>query len=286
MVAKEPAVLSSLVIAILLIYGAVMLGMFLLQRRLMYYPETAIHPPAHYEMHQVEILTLTASDDTEIEVWLHPARSHGLPLIVYFHGNAGHVGDRAPKLRTFTDAGFGLLAVSYRGYGNSKGKPSEPGLYLDARRVVQHALEAMELCPENILLYGESLGSGVATHMAFELAAAGTPAGGLVLEAPYTSVARRAQEMYPFIPAFYLARDKYHSIDKISQINCPLLLFHGELDTVIPIHHGRKLIEAAKEPKHGVYFDTVDHTQFDYAELTRQMIRFAKQHNVSAPPSI
>ena len=116
--------------------------------------------------------------------------------------------------------------------------------------------------------------------MAYEMAASGKPAGGLILEAPYTSVARRAQEIYRYIPAYYLARDKYHSIDKIDNINCPLLIFHGAMDTVIPISHGQKLLEVAKEPKQGIFFDTVDHTQFDYPTLTHHMVQFVKNQHI------
>lgn len=135
--------------------------------------------------------------------------------MVYYHGNAGHIGDRMAKLSHFAAAGFGVLAVSYRGYGKSEGAPSEPGLYADARASLRHALDKLNVPARNILVYGESLGTGIATQMAKDMADAGHPVAGLVLEAPYTSVARRAQEMYPFLPAAWLARDKYHSIDKI-----------------------------------------------------------------------
>lgn len=256
-------------------YVLVLLGMFAFQRKLMYVPETTIYDPAHYGVQNATVLTLETEDGVQIEAWELPRADKALPLIVYYHGNAGHVGDRMAKLSHFVAAGFGVLAVSYRGYGRSHGAPTEQGLYADARAVLRYALKELESDPKQILLYGESLGSGVATQMAREMADGGTPVGGLVLEAPYTSVARRSQELYPFIPAYYLVKDKYHSIDKIAGISCPLLLFHGERDTVIPVAHGRELLEKAKEPKQGIFYPDVDHTSFNPSELAKHLLAFA-----------
>lgn len=265
-------------------YILIMLGMFVFQRRLMYYPEIEIFQPDHYGVKDVKVIPLVTEDKVEIEAWHVLQADTSLPLLVYFHGNAGHIGDRMAKLGHFIEAGFGILAVSYRGYGNSKGAPSETGLYEDARAALHHALKDIGLKPKDVLLYGESLGSGIATHTAKVMADNGTPVGGLVLEAPYTSVARRSQEMYPFIPAVLLVKDKYHSIDKIAHIDCPLLLFHGEADTVIPVHHGRALLAAAKEPKQGYFFPETGHTDFDHATLTRHLLAFAKGVRAEAKP--
>lgn len=268
--------LQSLILAALAVYLLIMLGMFLFQRRLMYYPEIEILEPAHYGIGNVKVIPLVTEDKVSIEAWHVLQADTSLPLIVYFHGNAGHVGDRMAKIAEFAAAGFGILAVSYRGYGKSQGRPSERGLYEDARTALRHALREIGLKPRDVVLYGESLGTGIAVHTAKVMADSGTPVGGLVLEAPYTSVARRSQEMYPFIPARWLVKDKYPSIDKIAHIDCPLLLFHGELDTVIPVHHGRALLAAAKEPKQGVFFPDVDHTQFDHPTLARHLLEFAR----------
>lgn len=272
--------MAYIIILVIAFYFAVMLGMFMFQRSLMYYPETEIFPPEHYGLKGVRVIPLVTTDGTRVEAWYNAPPAPDFPIIVYFHGNAGHVGDRIPKLRHFSEAGFGLLAVSYRGYGNSKGNPTEEGLYDDAKAAIHYALRDLGYKPEELVLYGESLGSGVATHIAKMLADLGTPAGTLVLEAPYTSVARRSQELYRFIPAYYLVKDRYDSLAKIDAIACPLLLFHGELDTVIPIAHGRELLAKAKAPKRGVFFDEVDHTGFDYPTLTQQLTSFIREHGV------
>lgn len=276
--------LLTLLYLIIIGYILIMLGMFVFQRRLMYYPEIEIFQPDHYGVKDVKIIPLVTEDKVEIEAWHVLQADTSLPLLVYFHGNAGHIGDRMAKLGHFIEAGFGILAVSYRGYGNSKGAPSEKGLYEDARAALHHALKDIGLKPKDVLLYGESLGSGIATHTAKVMADNGTPVGGLVLEAPYTSVARRSQEMYPFIPAVLLVKDKYHSIDKIAHIDCPLLLFHGEADTVIPVHHGRALLAAAKEPKQGYFFPDIGHTDFDHATLARHLRAFAKGVQAETKP--
>ncbi|MCH2546721.1 MAG: alpha/beta hydrolase [Alphaproteobacteria bacterium] len=269
----------TLLIIVIAVYMLIMLTMFAFQRKLMYVPETTILEPLHYGIENVSVLPLISEDKTAIEAW-HIAASDSHPLIVYYHGNAGHIGDRMAKISHFVAAGFGVLAVSYRGYGNSKGLPSEAGLYSDARTTLNHAIKEFNVPPARILLYGESLGTGIATQMAKEMADANTPVAGLILEAPYTSVARRSQEMYPFLPAYYLAKDKYHTIDKIGDIQCPLMIFHGEKDTVIPVHHGRELFAKASEPKVVHYFESVDHSSFDYPTLAQHIVDFANAHGL------
>lgn len=256
-------------------YLGVMAAMFLLQRKLMYHPVTAIEAPEFYSP-TAKLIALTTQDKTAIEAWHVPPLDESLPLIVYFHGNAGHIGDRMAKLNHFVAKGFGLLAVSYRGYGKSKGLPSEPGLYDDAFTTVQNAMSSLQIPASRMILYGESLGTGIATQTAKTLADAGTPAKGLVLEAPYTSVAARSQELYPFIPARYLVRDKYDSITKIKDVKCPVLLFHGEKDVVIPVHHGHALLAAAADPKRGIFYPEVGHTDFDPETLANEVLAFAK----------
>lgn len=267
-----------LLLVVLLLYTGLMLSMFLLQRRLMYHPVQTLNLNALEHAPDAKLIALTTHDKTAIAAWHIPAKDDTLPLIVYFHGNAGHIGDRIAKLNEYVAKGFGLLAVSYRGFGNSTGKPSEPGLYDDAMTTVRNATQVLDYPPSRILLVGESLGSGVAVQTAKSLADAGTPAFGLMLEAPYTSVANRSQELYPFVPAFYLVRDRYESIKKIRGIRCPLLVVHGEADAVIPVHHGRTLLDTAEEPKRGVFYPDIGHTDFDAKSLADELERFAREN--------
>lgn len=259
-------------------YIALLAVLFLFQRRLIYHPVQTLGLEALENAPNAKLIALTTQDKTAIAAWHIPTENPSLPLIVYFHGNAGHIGERIEKLNHYVRAGFGILAVSYRGFGNSQGFPTETGLYDDAMTTVQNAIEALNIPPNRLLLMGESLGTGVATHTAKALADQGNPVFALVLEAPYTSVANRSQELYPYIPALYMVRDKFLSIDKIKHVKCPLLIFHGESDAVIPVHHGRALLEAALEPKHGIFFPKVGHTDFDAETLAKELKTFVEAH--------
>ncbi|MBY0408120.1 MAG: alpha/beta hydrolase, partial [Rickettsiales bacterium] len=199
----------------------------------------------------------------------------GFPTIVYFHGNASHMGNRAGKYQAFADKGFGVLAVSYRGYGKSTGAPTELGLYEDARAALAYVSENLHTPLSQVLIYGESLGSGVAVQMACE-----HEIGALVLEAAYLSVAQRAAELYPYIPVNWLIKDGFHSIRKIGKVKAPLLLFHGELDETIPFAHGKALFEAAPSVKQSHYFPHVGHNDFDSALISEHVLGFAIAHHL------
>lgn len=139
---------------------------------------------------------------------------------------------------------------------------------------LHYATETLKLPPERIVLYGESLGSGVAVRMAMD-----HPASALILEAPYTSVVDRSAELYPFIPARLLVQDTYPSLSRIAQVTCPLLILHGEKDHIIPARHGRMLFAAANEPKHAVFFPSVGHSDFDWQAVIREMNAFLASQN-------
>lgn len=251
-----------------------MLGvLYVFQRHLIYHPDKKIAAPQQYGLSGFSEDTATASDGVPIQLWYRPAES-GFPTIVYYHGNAAHMGDRAGIYAALAGKGFGVLAVGYRGYGKSGGKPSEQGLYRDARAAIAFLAER-NIAPQQILLFGESLGSGVAVHMAGEYKVAG-----LILEAPYTSITARAAEIYRFIPVRLMLRDRYESLGKISKIKAPLLIFHGELDETIPVAHGRRMLEGANEPKHGIFFPEVSHSDFDNAVISAHVLDFAKKHGL------
>ena len=136
----------------------------------------------------------------------------------------------------------------YRGFGGNPGAPTEEGLFADARSTLAW-LAGEGVAGRDLILYGESLGSGVATAMASELAAAGTPVAGVILEAPFTSMAAAAQFHYPILPARWLVLDRYDSLSRIGGIGTRLLILHGEADRTVPFALGRQLYESAAEPK-------------------------------------
>jgi fermentation-respiration switch protein FrsA (DUF1100 family) len=253
-------------------YIAFTVMIFFIQRSLMYHPVKIIADPVTYGLPLMREDFITSKDGTRIQIWHEPAKP-GYPTIVYFHGNAGHIGERAAKFSSFTGNGFGVLALSYRGFGKSDGSPSEEGLYNDARATIDYAIDVLKIPQNKLIYFGESLGSGVAVQMAAE-----RPPGLLVLEAAYTSVETRSAELYPFlIGVRHMVIDKYDSLAKIKNVHAPLLMLHGEQDTTIPIRHGRELFAAAGGPKEMVTYKDVHHADYTNEQITEPLVKMAKK---------
>ncbi len=265
--------LISLLLAVLAVYLALVGYLFVRQRTLLYYPDTNIESPQQYGLAGFAE-HFVPSDGETIQLWYRQPLK-GFPIIVYFHGNASHLGNRAGIYTALADKGFGVLAVSYRGYGKSTGTPSEEGFYYDARAALRFLTQEKNIPISRVLLFGESLGSGVAVQMAVEY-----PVAGLILQAPFTSVVTRAAELYFYIPVRLLLQDKFDSLSKIGKVKAPLLLFHGELDTVIPVNHGKTLFEAANQPKQAFFFPHVAHNDFDSSLISAHVLDFAKQYQL------
>ncbi len=236
---------SNILVIAVLVYAALLAYLYFNQRNMMYFPDTS--PPNQIGPEGLETsfetAEVTTKDNLSLKGWYIPPRDKDKPVIVVFHGNAGHYGDRLDKMAGFAFNGYGLLLAGYRGYGGNPGKPSEQGLYADARAYLDW-LEAKGIPGSQIVLYGESLGTGVAVQMATE-----REIGALVLEAPYSATSDVAQSVYFFMPVKLLMKDQYRSVDKIGQVTAPVLIVHGALDRMIPIAFGRMLFEQANEPK-------------------------------------
>ncbi len=220
-------------------YGFLLAIMFLAQRSFLYYPSAQMEALVE----GVRPVQTRTPDGLELTHWYRPAQREGAPLVVVFHGNAGNLSHRLPKFSSLMAKGYGVVLAGYRGYGGNPGKPSQEGLLADARSLLAW-LAGEGIRPERIVLYGESLGSGVAVHLAVEQAVAG-----VLLEAPYSSVAEVAQHHYWYLPAKWLILDKWDSVSRIEGIEAPLLILHGERDRVIPVKFGKRLFEAAASPK-------------------------------------
>jgi fermentation-respiration switch protein FrsA (DUF1100 family) len=190
-------------------------------------------------------------DGMSLRAWYRPA-DPGRETIVLFHGNAG---TDWRKTTEFARRGFGVYLTAYRGYAGNPGTPSADGLLADAGAMLDFALGAWSILPEETILYGESLGTGIAARMAAEPGAWRL----VVLDAPYTSLADRAAETYPFVPVRSLIRHDLDTAGIIAGIDAPLLILHGTEDEVIPVAHGRALFTAAGEPKRGVWIEGDDH---------------------------
>jgi len=236
----------------LVVYMALVGGLYFFQRQLLYHPDKTRPELAGLEQIGVREVVLSTEDGLSLCSWYLPARP-GRPVIAYFHGNGGHMGYRVERLLRFAREGYGVLMVEYRGYGGNAGAPSETGFYADARAALGF-LEREAVPPSRFVLYGESLGSGVAVELATQHSVAA-----LVLEAPITSVAEVAQHHFPYVPASRLVIDRFDSLLRIDQVKAPILVLHGGRDRVVPVRFGRALFDAAPEPKEGWFAPEAGH---------------------------
>ncbi len=249
-------VLKWLVILGCLGYLGALAALFLAQRRFIYpIPQTRRTAPAEAGFGQAEEHVLTASDGETIIVWHVPAKP-GRPVVLYFHGNGDVLAYLVGRFREITSDGTGLVAVSYRGYAGSSGRPSELGLLRDAAAAYDFA--ASLYAAEAIVVWGFSLGSGVAVALA-----ADHRVGGLILEAPYTSIADVAATQFRFLPVRSLLKDHFRSDERIARVQAPLLIMHGAQDSTISISFGERLFALADAPKQFVQFPEGGHNDLD-----------------------
>lgn len=236
-------------------YGGLLGLMYVFQRALMYFPDHRRTAPAAAGLPQADEVTLTTADGEKLIAWHVPP--HGpRPVVIYFQGNAGALNLRAGRFKWLTADGTGLVALSYRGYGGSTGKPSETGLINDAMAAYDFA--AARYPAKRIVLWGESLGTGVAIAVAAE-----RKVGGIILDAPFTSIADVGAAAYPFAPVRWLIKDPFRSDERIARVSAPLLALHGENDRIVPIKFGEMLFALAREPKRMVRFPQGGHVDLD-----------------------
>jgi len=216
---------------------------WVLQPRLIYFPIGKIDlTPRVYGLDH-EDLTLLTSDGEKIRAWFIPAKSPRGTLL-FCHGNAGNISHRLDSLKLFYDLGLDVLIFDYRGYGESTGSPTEEGTYRDAETAWDFLVNEKEVSPERIVVFGRSLGGAVAACLAKE-----KEPGALIVESVFSSVGDIGSEVYPFLPVRLISRFKYNTRAYVQKISCPILVVHSPEDDIIPYHHGRRVFEAAKDPK-------------------------------------
>jgi uncharacterized protein len=247
-------------------YGGLLALMYVFQRAMMYFPDAARTPPALAGLPHAEEVTLTSSDGERLIAWFVPPRGNK-PLVLYFQGNAEGLPARVGRFTWLAADGTGLLALCYRGYGGSTGKPTEDGLIRDA--VAAYDFARARYPAERIVLFGESLGTAVATALA-----AGHEIGALILDAPFTSAAEVGAAAYPFAPVRWFMKDKFHSDERIARVSAPLLVLHGEQDRIVPIRFGEKLFALAREPKRLVRFPQGGHVNLDDFGAAKSVKKF------------
>lgn len=230
-----------LLFAPLIIYAIIVFGFYLGQRRLQYYPSNDGLTPQAVGLANVAVENI-AADGERLVLWYSPAKP-GEPTILFFQGNAGEIGSRPDRFSHYQSAGFGVAFLSYRGYGGSTGSPSEAGLIADALTAYDWLI-ARGVSPDDLLLVGESLGTGVAVQLAAQ-----RPVAAMALEAPFSSAADVGVHHYPWLPVRALMKDQFRSIDVLDRVKVPLIVLHGDRDQIVPYDLGRKFFAAASEPK-------------------------------------
>jgi fermentation-respiration switch protein FrsA (DUF1100 family) len=229
--------------------------MYFIQRSLLYFPEQVRTAPAAAGLAQAQEVLLDTADGEKVIVWYVAPRGDA-PVVLYFHGNGGSLRLRVDRFQRIAAAGVGLVALSYRGYGGSTGKPTEAGLIEDARATYAFATERHP--GSRIVLWGESLGTGVAIALAAEKAV-----DRMILDAPYTSTLDVAAANYWFLPVRLLMKDQFRSDLRIARVKVPVLIMHGEADQVISIAYGERLYAMIQGPKRFVRFPGGYHVDLD-----------------------
>lgn len=259
--------LKVLITIFLVCYIALVGWLYVNQRLLLYFPEKQIGDISEYNLSNSQEVFLTTTDTTRIQAWYH-LPSNDKPMVIWFHGNSGNISTREEKFRELLDMGYGYIAPSWRGFGKSGNTPSMDGLYSDAYSTIEF-LKNLGIKPENTILIGESLGSGIAMKVALE-----NNFKGIFLIAPYTSIADRAQEIYWYLPVKYLVLDNFSTLDKVDKINTPLLIVHGSKDDVMPPSHSNYIFQKANEPKKLILYEGKGHGNLDTREIFNEMDKF------------
>lgn len=251
-----------------LAYLAVMGFMYLQQRSFQYFPARTGSPPQAVGLIGVSEERVKTSDGETIVLWYAPARP-GKPTVLFLHGNGGEISGRHERFAYLQGQGLGVLFVSYRGYGASTGSISEQGLVTDALTAYDF-LRGKGVAPQQIMLLGESLGTGVAIQLAAQ-----KPVAALALEAPYTATVDIAAGIYWWLPVRLLMKDQFRSRDYIAAVKVPLLIQHGDADRVVPVEQGRALFAMANEPKQMVVIPGAGHDVIgDPAVWAREVVFF------------
>ena len=238
--------------SVVLAYFIIILFVYFYQRNLLYHPSENNYLNDKITFNYEEIFIET-DKKIKLKSWFIKKDLDKFKTILIFHGNAGNLFNRVYKLNELNKLDVNILLISWRGFSGNKGKPTEKNLYHDADEAVKW-LNNQGVISKNIILYGESLGTGVATELGTSNAF-----GGIILESPFTSIANAAKIYYPYLPVSIILKDRYDSIGKIKNINTPIFIMHGKMDNIVPQQMGLELFEKANNPKYSYFPEDDDH---------------------------
>ena len=250
------------------LYIIVGILLFFIQRKILFNKSNKPNKPEEYGLKEVKEVFIETSDNIKLISWFCSPKKN-LPLLIYFHGNSFDIGERAYKIKRYIHKGWGVFLVAWRGYSGNRGIPTEKNLYIDGLAALNWVKNNTDYENSNIILYGESLGSGVAVELGLK-----SSFKSIILEAPFTSVGDIGQMKYPIYPVKYFTLDKFDNLSKIDKIVSPLLIIHGKKDEVVPYSHSLQLFEKAKNPKKHLCVDEAMHNNlYDY-NIEKNVINF------------
>jgi len=260
-----------IVIGVVLVVG-VKLWVVWAQKWMSFYPN-----PQHEELIGGETMgfsevSIPTSDGLKLNAWWRPPDS-GRATILFFGGNAGTIADRHMFLSALAGSGYGILGVNYRGYSGSEGSPSEKGIYIDGLSACDYLTDDQGISLDSIVVYGQSIGGTVATHIAFHRSTAG-----MVLESSFTTAQDMAKRVIPILPLWLLMTYRFDNLGRVSKIECPKLFVHGKRDQTVPFAHGERLFNNAREPKRfypifgAMHNDILESGGADYLDFLQEFI--------------
>lgn len=263
---------TKILLFFILIYFFIIIFTYFFQRSLLYHP-TENNYSEDKILVSIEKVFIKTNDNLELLAWYKNNNLSKYKTVLFLHGNAGTLENRIHKINHFKKINVNFLLVAWRGFSGNKGKPTEKGLYEDARSAVKW-LEEKGIKKNNIILYGESLGTGVVTEIAQNENFAG-----IILESPFTSMIDAGKDKYPFLPVKILLKDKYESDKKIKNIKSPVLIMHGKVDKIVPFHMGQTMYELANEPKYSYFSEYDDHMMEYNKKLLNELKKFIQSLN-------
>ena len=260
--------MAKYIISAIAIYFFFGFFLFFFQRKILFNVSGIPKKPSEYGLTNVNELRILTSDGISLLAWYSKPKNNN-PTLLYFHGNSFDIGERSYRIDRYIKEGWGVLLFAWRGYSGNKGYPSELNLYKDGESVINWIKSSTSTKNENIVLYGESLGTGVAVELATRYSFKS-----VILEAPFTSIADIAQKRYKIYPVKYLILDKFDNISKITKILSPVLIISGKKDEIIPHYHSKKLFSQANEPKSCVFIDEAMHNNLYDFNIDKDVIKF------------
>lgn len=279
------SVVWSVVLVIVITYSILALTLYFMQPKFVYSPVREVtYTPADMDLDYEKAVFKTA-DNLSLEGWYIPAPNARF-TVLFCHGKGGNMTHRLDTISFFYELGLNCFIFDYRGYGNSQGRPSEEGTYLDAAAAYKWLSQRKNIKPENVVLFGRSLGGSIAAQLASKISARG-----LVLESSFTSYVDVGRKFYPYMPVRWFATFSYKTVDYLSKIKCPVMIVHSRNDEVVPFELGLRLYDAANEPKEfieifGTHNDGFLHSGDIYRQGWTNWLGFMENYKPLTKPTL